>query len=302
MTFLTLQQETENRLSNYDLTISNDATKIKRWINMAIQYICGKRLWPFQLAEDIVQTITDITTGTVSVNANDTAITFSSAPSVSVANRFIQFSTTEDWYKITAHTASDTAATISPAYVDSSNLTSGTYIVRKLLYTTSTPLIQIIDMKQMVTPFQMISQDPRLYDYFLPLYTETGSPYHYIMSSPDSSGNAQFSLYPSPDTVLNLMVRGIRALTDLSADGDVPFIPTPWQDAIVNIACYYGFQGLDDTRAKEELLVGESRIKDMAMNLTHDLGRHRVMNPSVEYDHNQMGRGSLPYVFRLPVS
>lgn len=272
-----MQQEVESRLRNYDLTVGGDATKIKRWLNMAIQYICGKRMWPFMLTEEIVQTSIDITTGTVSIAASDTAGTFSSAPTVSVANRYIQFSTTNDWYKITAHTASSTSFTISPAYVSTSALSGGTYTIRKLLYATTTPLIQILDMKQLVTPVRLVSQSPRGADFLLPLYYGAGTPYYYIMSSPNSSGTQQFSLLLTPDSVMNLMVRGIQALSDLSADGDLPLIPVPWHDGIVNIACFYGFQSMDDTRAKMEWEAGENRIADMEKIYSHDPGRLRIM-------------------------
>src|SRR6185436_9841835 len=150
----------------------------------------------------------------------DTALTFSSAPTVSVANRYIKLSTSNDWYQITAHTASSTSATISPAYVGTSALSGGTYTVRKLLYTTSTPLLQIMDMKQLVTPTRIISLSSRETDFFLPLYYDAGTPYYYIMSSPNSSGTPQFSFLQSPSSVMNIMVRGIKALTDLSSDDD----------------------------------------------------------------------------------
>ena len=76
MNFLTMQQELGYRL-NYDPTNTVDQTKLKRWLNMAQQYICGKKLWPFMMAEEIVQTVIDYTTGTATVAAADTAVTFS---------------------------------------------------------------------------------------------------------------------------------------------------------------------------------------------------------------------------------
>lgn len=287
-TFLVLQQELESRLNAYSLSDATDLVKIKRWLNLAQQYICGKRIWPFMLAEEIVQTVTDITTGTVSIGASDTAGTFSSAPTASVANRYIQFSTTDDWYKITAHTASSTSFTISPAYVDTSALSGGTYTVRKLLYTTTTPFTQILDMKQLVSPSRIISRSARDADFFLPLYFSAGQVYTYIMSSPNSSGTPQFSFANSPDAVMNIMVRGIKNLSDMSSDSDVSLVPIPWHDALVNIGAYFGYQGLDDTRAAVELSIGERRIADMAQNLSHDLGRHRVMQSSEEGDGNDI--------------
>lgn len=279
MIFSALYTELGDRLGAYDPAVASDLVKLKRWVNMGVQYICGKRLWPFMLAEEIVQTITDITTGTIDIVAGSTTVTFSSAPTVSVADRYIQVSTSQDWYKITAHTANITTATISPAYVGASNLTAGTYTIRKLLYTTATPLVQILDMKQLITPVRLISQSPRDADFFLPLYYSAGMPYYYVMSSPTSTGALQWSFLRSPDTVMNIMVRGIKNLADMVNAGDEPVIPAPWQDAILNIGAFYGFQSLDDTRAGTELTVGESRIKDMMTNYSHDLGRHRVMQP-----------------------
>jgi len=227
------------------------------------------------LAEEIVQTVPDYTTGTATVAAAGTTVTFSGTITDSKTGQYIQFASSNDWYKITAHTAGTATATISPASISTN--TAALYTIRKLLYTTSTPLVQIIDMKQLVTPIRLISQSPRETDYFLPLYYSAGNPNYYIMSTPTSSGALQFSFMQSPSTAMNIMVRGVQNLTDLSADSDVPLIPTPWQDAIINIAAFYAFQSLDDTRAKDELMVGERRINDMMVNYSHDLGRHRVM-------------------------
>lgn len=296
MLFSVMQSELQDRLRGYDLTIAGDLVKIKRWLNMGQQYICGKRLWPFMLAEEVIQTVVDITTGTVSIAAGATALTFSSAPTVSVANRYIKLSTSNDWYKITAHTASSTSATISPAYVGTSALSAGTYKVRKLLYTTTTPLIQILDMKQMVTPIRIMSMSPRETDFFLPLYYDASNPYYYTMSSPSSAGTPQFSFMPSPSSIINIMIRGIQNLTDMSADSDTSVIPVPWQDAIINIAAFYGFTSLDDTRAETEFLAGEKRIQDMAAILGHDLGRHRVMN-SIDNSSNFGLQWALPSQF-----
>jgi len=293
-TFLVLQQELADRLVAYDQTVSADATKLKRWLNLAQQYICGKRLWPFQLAEEIIQTVEDYTTGTVTVSAGGTSVTASATITDSKANQYIQFASSNDWYKITAHTAGTDALTISPASISANS--AATYKIRKLLYTTTTPLIQILDMKQLVTPSRAISLSPREADFFAPLYYDAGTPYYYIMSSPNSSGTPQFSFLSSPDSVMNVMVRGIQKLSDMSADGDISLIPVPWHDAIINIAAFYGFQGLDDNRAKTEFQAGESRIKDMSLTYSHDLGRHRVMQP-IDSDSNFGLQWALPSDF-----
>ena len=299
MTFLQMQQELQDRLGVFDQTVSTDATKLKRWINMGIQYICGKRLWPFMLAEEIIQTVIDYTTGTCTVAAAGTTVTFSGTITASKTGQYIQFASSNDWYKITAHTAGTATATISPAAIAAN--TTALYTIRKLLYTTTTPLFQILDMKQLVTPVRIVSQSPRGTDFFLPLYYSAGMPYYYTMSSPSTAGTPQFSFMLSPNSVLNIMIRGIQNLTDLSSDSDVSVIPTNWQDSIINIAAYYGFQSLDDTRADNELKIGEMRISDMSRVLTQDLGRHRVMQP-VDGEWNSGLKWALPSNFGPEVS
>lgn len=291
-TFLVLQQELADRLANYDQTVSADATKLKRWLNLAQQYISGKHLWPFMLASEIVQTVPDYTTGTVATTADSTSITFSGTIAVSRANSYVQFEDSNDWYKITAHTAGTATATISPAAINTN--TAATYKIRKLHYTTSTPMIQIMDIKQLISPANMQSLSPLAADFYVPLYYGSGTITHFIISVPDSTGKQQFSLFLTPSEEINLMVRGYKALTDLSADADVSVIPSPWHDALVNIAAYYGFQGLDDTRAREELAIGEARISDMKANYRNDPARHRVMS-AVNSELSELGWNLPPY-------
>lgn len=291
-TFLVLQTELADRLGAYDQTVAADATKLKRWLNMAQQYVCGKKRWPFMLASEIVQTVADYTTGTCTVAAAGTTVTFSAGITPTKANHYIQFASSDDWYKITAHTASASTATISPAAISAN--TDATYKIRKLHYTTTTPMIQILDIKQLISPSNLCALSPLESDFLLPLYSGTGTPSRYIMSVPNSSGTQQFSLYNSPDAVINLIIRGISALADLSADGDLSIIPSIWHDALVHIAAFYGFQGLDDTRAKTEFEAGEIRIDDMSRNYSLDPNRHRVMK-SVDDQFSGLGWNLPPY-------
>lgn len=277
MQFLEMQQELADRLVAYDENVSEDATKLKRWLNMAQQYICGKKTyWNFMLSEEGITTVPDYTTGTITGTAGNNFVTVSSSIATSQAGNFIQFSSSNDWYKITTHTAATTILGISPVLL--TNQAASTFKIRKLLYT-PTSMMQILDMKQLVTPVSLISQSPRYADYFLPLYYGTGSPYMYILSTPYTTGAPQFSLLPSPSTAINLMVRGVKVLSNMVSDTDSSLIPVPWHDAMINIGAYYGFQGLDDTRAATELQIGEARIADMAKVYVGDLGRHRVMQP-----------------------
>lgn len=287
MNFLSQQQELSDRLKAYDETISSDATRLKRWLNRGQQYICGKMNWEFMNVQEIIQTTTDYTTGTVSTMEGSTSITFSGTISTSRANSFIKFSDSNDWYQITAHTAGTASATISPAAINTN--TTATFTIRKLFYQTSTAIDSILDMKQWVTPVVVRSIERTSADVFAPLYYDAGTVYNYFPTVPDSSGNLQWSFLFSPDSVINVVVRGVRKLSDLSADGDTSIIPERWQDAIVDVAAHYGFTGLDDNRAKAELERAEIKIADMARVYSPDLGRMRVIGQPRTFTHPVYG-------------
>lgn len=271
-----MQQELSDRLAAYDQTVSADATKLKRWLNMAQQDITSRQNWSFMLAHEIIQTVTDITTGTIAVAAGATALTFTSAPAVSVAEYFIKFGSETSWYKISAHTAASTSATITPAYGGTSNLTASTYVLRKLFYSTSTPLDSILDMKKTAGGRFVESANSRETDVFLPLYWDTGEIYKYISSIPDSTGAIRFSFLYCPSAIENIQVRGVKKLTDLSADADISIIPSRWHSTILDLASFYGFSSLDDNRATTFYQKAGAGIETMAQTYGPDLGRIRV--------------------------
>lgn len=276
MNFEAMYTELSDRVKAYDSSVSSDLTSLKRWINLAQQDVCSYQNWPFMLYHEIIQTTPDITTGTIAINSASTSLTFSSAPAASVANYFIKFEGESDWYKVTAHTAASTSSTITPAYGGSSNLTTSTYTLRKLWYSTSSPLDSILDIKKTASGRILESANARDTDVFLPLYWDSGESYKYISSVPDSTGGVRFSLLYSPSATENLQVRGIKALTDLSATTDTSIVPTRWHSTILDMASFYAFSSLDDTRSTDFFNKAEKGLQNMAQTFDYDLGRHRV--------------------------
>lgn len=271
-----MQQELSDRVGVYDQTISADATRLKRWLNLAQQDITARQNWPFMLAHEIIQTAVDITAGTVSINAASSSLTFSSGPAVSVSEYFIKFGTDANWYKISSHAAASTSATITPVYGGTSNLIGSAYTLRKVFYATSTPFDSILDIKKTATGRFLESASARDTDVFLPLYWDTGEVYKYISSIPDSTGGVRISFLYSPSTVQNLQVRGIKKLSDLSNDGDISIIPSRWHSAMIDLGAFYAFSSVDDTRATDFFNRSEKTIMSMAETFDLDLGRQRT--------------------------
>jgi len=285
MNFNAMYTELSDRTGAFDSAVSTDLVKLKRWINIAQQDISSLRNWQFMVGHEIIQGVSDITTGTVSINVDSTSLTFSSAPAASVANYFIKFSDTNNWYKISSHTAASTSATLSQAFGGDSNISAGTYTLRKLWYSTSTPFDSILDIKETVNGRFIENASDRYTDVFLPLYWDQGTSYHYLIGTPDSTGGVQVSFIYSPSARTNFQVRGIKKLSDLSADGDTSIIPSRWHSTILDMASFYAFSALDDTRAKDFFVKAERGMDDMAKIYAQDLGRHRVMgSPNAGYD------------------
>ena len=137
-------------------------------------------------------------------------------------------------------------------------------------------------MKQHGTPARLIGLSPREMDMYAPLRFDTGTVYNWYLSIPDTSGNLRFSFIFSPSSVINVIVRGIKKVSDLSADTDNTFIPTRWDSAMIDYAAYLGFIGLDDTRSKENKNDAKEKIADMMRVLNPEKGRHRIMKRSDE--------------------
>jgi len=168
----------------------------------------------------------------------------------------IQFSNQDDWYKITA-VASATSLTIENAYVGTSALDDGTYTIRQFLYTMSSSVEKILEIRQALTPVKLTPISFRDFHRARPDGDSTGSAKIYAVFGLDSSDNWQFMIYPHADVAYNLEVAYKKRHTDLSADSDVSDIPTKWQQTVmIDGALYrayeYNRDGANDTRPERK--------------------------------------------------
>lgn len=298
-TFLALQQDLAAQVG-LDQTISSNATLLKRWINKAQQKILRAFEWPFNRNPTplVIQTVSDITTGTVSTTIGNTTITFSSAPTVSIANRYIQTSSSNDWYRITAHTANVTTATIEIGALATAS--AATYTVRKVYYSTDSTVDRIIQVTQTVLPYQLIETSTEYFQSFNPGFLASGTPRIYMPDGVDSSGFPQFKLWPNPDAAINLSVYYLKTAVDMSADADVSVIPAKWHTSVLlSGAQIEAFQFLDDTKmvtSKADFLEG---LEEMKTEYETALHRHRVMTAA---DNQPVGGnlGYMPLPFNYP--
>ena len=298
-TFLVLQQELASQVG-LDQTVSAQATLLKRWINDSQQQILRAFEWPFNrcVTPMVVQTVTDYTTGTIATVAGSTSVTFSSAPSTSKAGFYLQTSDSKDWYKITAHTAASTSATLEIAAINTNSV--ATFTVRKIYYSTDATVDRIIAIKQSILPYQLIETAPEFFDAFNPGHLSSGTSRIYMPSGLDANGYPQFQLWPNPDAVLNLSVDYLKVAVDMSADADVSVIPAKWHTTVLlDGAKVKAFGYLDDTRLNDAKMDFLSGIEEMKGEYETGLHRHRVMTAT---DNQPVGGnlGYMPLPFNYP--
>lgn len=305
MNFLTLQQELAAQ-TGLDQTVSTSATLLQRWINNSQQMIVRAYEWPFMRSPTplVVQTIPDITAGTVATTAGSTAITFSTLPkdsnsnNISVQGSYLQTGDTKDFYQITAHTSGQTSATIEIGAIKTN--AAATYAVRKYFYSTSTSVDKIIEVSQDVLPYQLIETSYEYFQSYNPGFLSSGTPRIYCMQGYDVSGAPQFRLWPNPDAVYNMTVWYLKTATDLSANSDVPVIPAKWHTTVLlEGALAQGFRYLDDTREPESWQKFSLMIEEMKTEYENSMHRHRVMTAA---DNQPVGGnlGYMPLPFNYP--
>lgn len=258
-----------------------DDTVLGIWANLAYKSISGAYDWPWLLKQATLQTVKDITTGTVSINAASTALTFSSGPAVSVATQYmIQFTTvSDDWYIIQSHSAASTSATLANAFNGTVNISGASYICRKTLYSLASDLDRIIDIRQARTDQKLAPVDIRTFDRALPDPSSTGTPILFAPVGMDSSNNWQITLYPIPSAVMNLQYRYLQAPADLTASA-TPVMPEKFHDSIVMAALYlYGHAFIDDSRLSAAKARADQLLANMRKECDPTSDRQAVLRP-----------------------
>ena len=249
----------------------------------------GKEIWAeadwyFSLDRQIVQTVVDKTAGTVDVSAGGTTVTGTSTACASTnVGSFIQFSSSNDWYKITA-VAGATSLTIEIAYVGTSNLDDGTYTIRRMFYSLGSTVEKLLSARQAISPTFIDMLHYRDFDIYRPNPTSTGNPDSLVVYGLDSSGNMQFTLYPFPSAIENIEVRFKKLYTDLSADSDTSSIPAKWHETVmIDGAIWRAFQyqstgqAAEETRAMFARKRFESGLAKMLAQQDIDTSRHDII-------------------------
>lgn len=223
---------------------STDGTtlaRIKRDINMVyLNHVIPfkPRAWWWLEKKEEIQTYEKITTGTVTTTKDSTTVTFSSAPSVSVAGYYFKTEAHPEIIKIASHTAASTTATLEKAWPLAAVSAGGFKLWKDYASLSSTmkTVIQVthdrrsapMDLVANTTFSERRARFPEL----------EGPPELLNVFDFDSDGNRQIRWYPSAwDKKVTLHVEGRQEATALSADADEPLMPVEDRICLFYGAC-----------------------------------------------------------------
>lgn len=292
LTFATIKSEIGSQIRLDSSQPAND-TLLTRWANEAIQKLHSKFDWPWYIDREIVQTVADKTSGTVSVSAGGTTVTGSSTAFASVdVGKYIQFSTSDEWYKITA-VGSATSLTIEAAYVETSALSGGTYTIRQLFYKASTTADKILSARQFQSPRKLTAVHYLSFDQFHPNPESTSKGEIYLPWAIDSGGQINFTVYPSADEIYNIELRVKLKATE----NDVSRIPEKWRHTILTggLVPAYAYVAKDstDVRTIRQDAKFEKEVVDMISECSPN-------GDTMDIIQNRESRIGIGHLIRLP--
>ena len=160
-------------------TISNVTDQdamLKRAIQMAIDRVCSRWDWTFLMEWTFFTTVAPYETGTVSINAGDTAVTgVSTVFTAAMVGRKIRFGSEQAYYTIASRSA-DTAIVLDQPYQGSSNLSGSTYSIYQDEYRLAADMDHYKIMRNIEDGTAMVDVNPSNFDIWLPTPTGQAPP------------------------------------------------------------------------------------------------------------------------------
>lgn len=194
-----------------------------------------------------------IKTGTVTVTRGSTSITFSSAPTISVASHKFRVDDDEDMYEIDTHTAASTAATLQLAYTG----TTGSGKNFRLMQFRHALMSSVVKVS---SPIHFYQDGGRECD-----HVSMEDIRRFYVSGKDLSGVPDMFSYDEKDNLIHFNRYGSdteneKMVYELSArerPADLtnsitqePIVPLQWRHVLSDLALYFVYLDKDDSRAQ----------------------------------------------------
>jgi hypothetical protein len=204
-------------------------------------------------------------TGTVSVTNNSTLITFSSAPTPSVAGRHFKVDDHADVFIISSHTASTTSATLESVYTGTTD-TAASFRAMQLDYDLAS---DVMSLSSSMTSYQ----DGRMSINGINLEVlngrwpknEIGSgvPHNFAMIGDQK---VRFSHYggTSSTDLIKIDYEYLKLPSDLADDTATPIVPREYRYILADWALSFLYSAKDDAKAGDAAALAQRGLRAMA--------------------------------------
>lgn len=210
--------------------------------------------WAKSKTRLVVNTEAPITTGTVSINKSSTALTFTSGPAASVADYFIRIANQPEVYRISAHTAASTSATLDGGFIGD-NITGAEYEVFRLFYTFGTGNGLLLPLSPLLLSgfWRVNITSEKSLEAAFPLHlVQKDLPQLATVVKQDATTiTIRLSHYTNDIERMELEFVPIPSTLDLVSSD--PVIPKHRRKILSHLTAYYMLRDNDDTRAQSHL-------------------------------------------------
>lgn len=266
---------------------SSDAVtlnRIKRDINIAYEDIIARRNWWWNRSLTTLQTEAKVNTGTIEVTEGSTTISFSSAPTASVANYRFKAQGRNEVYTIASHSGGSTSATLNIAYVGPTNTALSftcwkdwaqlptdckeTTIVQHQLYNQPMLAVGLNDFRRLV------AQAP----------DREGPPIYYTTDDYDSDGKRRLRYWPAVySSKINVDVDYMMNVSPLDLAGDEPIMPIPDRTVLFYFGASHAWEReRNPESAAKYFQLGEKKLSEMASKI-EDSVETPLLRPGAGY-------------------
>lgn len=253
-TLVTLYTEVGDRL-NLDPTVTANKTRLIRWANFIQNDIASRYPFDWLITNGFIQTTTDYTTGTITGTAGSTSITGSGTAWTSAfLNAYLQPANDTNWYEVQT-VGGATAITLTKPLTAA--ITAGTYTLRTTYYDLPSNCFKVFDVRQTNTPIKLTNLGLYTLDQYQPDINTVSNPTGYFLFGEDplvaasAAKQTLIGFFPTPDAKYNIQIRYFLELTDLSADTDIPLIPVPYTNVLLDGMEWLGNKFINDPKENE---------------------------------------------------
>ena len=239
LTYANIETRCINQL-RISSTHTAEVTKVQALINETYRDLYVMMDWWWLRKRTVINTLADITTGTVSVTKDSTTVTFSSAPAVDL-DRYVLLipgdsGDSQAVYRISAHTAASATATLDAAFTGTTNATAG-YKLYRDAYSLPTDCGKVLKVRRFGFQEPIDLMDPNdLFD--LKEYDQSvGKPQwasvYDFATTGDPTTARQLIVHPYPDDTYRLEVMYKQALNTELSSSTQPLIPDDFRQILV---------------------------------------------------------------------